>query len=273
MSLDNPLFIGVLLIVVGLAFALFAYAIFLNRGGAEQSDADEPIEEANEVDDEAQVNELVEEPEALEAEELESPPSVIPEDQLEGLSEDDSYLEEIAAGEARTESEKIGDERDPEPQVAPMAEATVLEEPSTAQVPVAMLFRDEVTGSLIVRVGEQEYRRPSEIQDPTDKRNIEFAAIDLAGWFAEELQSRVETPAPESIPDSQEFGMVAQINSILERNLAEADPNLQAVRLLDDSFGGVRVLIGLETYDLEQVPDEEIKRMIREAVAEWEASQ
>jgi hypothetical protein len=33
------------------------------------------------------------------------------------------------------------------------------------------------------------------------------------------------------------------------------------------------VLIGVQGYDLEEVPDPDVQRVIRESVAEWEARQ
>lgn len=267
MNLDNPLFIGVLLIVVGLAFALFAYAIFLNRGDEEGAETPSEAEagDSHPVDSEGVIEPAAETDAALAqeveiaAEEPELPPG---QDELPP----DPYLERIEAGREQTEPEPEavhGDlpELKPEPPREPQ------------QLPVAMLLRDEVTGSIIVKVGDQAYRRPEDISDPALKRNIEFAAIDLAAWFAVEMG--VGAPASESKPGSepQPEGMVAQINTILERNLANSDLRDQAVRLIDDSSGGVRVLIGLDTYDLDEVPDQEISRMIRTAVAEWEASQ
>ena len=268
MNLDNPLFIGVLLIVVGLAFALFAYAIFLNRGDEEEAETPSEAEadDFHPADSEGAI-EPTEETEAaiaqaveIAAEEPELPPV---QDELRP----DPYLERIEAGREQTEPE-------PEPVHSDLPELKSEPPPRVPkQLPVAMLLRDEVTGSIIVQVGDQAYRRPEDISDPALKRNIEFAAIDLAAWFAVEMGAGIPTSESKPGSEPQPEGMVAQINLILERNLANSGQRDQAVRLIDDSSGGVRVLIGLDTYDLDEVPDQEISQMIRTAVAEWEASQ
>jgi hypothetical protein len=67
--------------------------------------------------------------------------------------------------------------------------------------------------------------------------------------------------------------MVQQINDILQRKLAEVSGPSRGVRLLEGAGGALRVFIGLQSYSFEDVPEEDVKRMIRDAVAEWEAKQ
>jgi hypothetical protein len=65
--------------------------------------------------------------------------------------------------------------------------------------------------------------------------------------------------------------MLDQINAILERKLALSPELPQGVRLAPSPEGGVRVLIGLQAYPLDQVPDAKINQLIRESVTEWES--
>jgi len=135
---------------------------------------------------------------------------------------------------------------------------------------VARLLRDEVTGSLLIGVGTRLYRTADELRDSADWLRMESAARDLQVWFA----SRPRTMAVEerrSVEAVKRAGsMLDQINAILERKLALAPELPQGVRLAPSPEGGVRVLIGLQAYPLDQVPDAKINQLIRESVSEWE---
>lgn len=64
--------------------------------------------------------------------------------------------------------------------------------------------------------------------------------------------------------------MLDQINAILERKLALVPELPQGILLAPSPEGGVRVLIGLQSYALDQVPDAKINQLIRKSVSEWE---
>jgi hypothetical protein len=64
--------------------------------------------------------------------------------------------------------------------------------------------------------------------------------------------------------------MIDQINTILERKLAESPQGLKGVRLVEGTGGALRVFVGLQSYAFDEVPDPEVRKVIREAVAEWE---
>jgi hypothetical protein len=83
--------------------------------------------------------------------------------------------------------------------------------------------------------------------------------------LARALQSDVRTPAP--APKS----IAAQIDEILQEMLENSPLESRAIRLLELPTKGMVVMVGLDQYEgVEAVPDEEIKAMIRSAVAEWE---
>jgi hypothetical protein len=65
--------------------------------------------------------------------------------------------------------------------------------------------------------------------------------------------------------------MVVQIDVILQEKLIAADMQKWAVRLVEFPNRGMVVMVGLEQYDgIDEVPYERVRKMIREAVAEWE---
>jgi hypothetical protein len=65
--------------------------------------------------------------------------------------------------------------------------------------------------------------------------------------------------------------MAGQIDEILQKKLENTPYENLGIRLADTPSHGVVVMVGLNKYDgIESVPDETIRTLIREAVAEWE---
>jgi hypothetical protein len=137
-------------------------------------------------------------------------------------------------------------------------------------IPVATLLRDEVTGRLVVQVGPQQYTTAGDLKASKDWMRVERAASDLAGWTAPPPSDRAAAAKREEPAAPRPASMIDQINAIFERKLAASPQSHRGIRLSTGLDGGVRVLIGLQSYTLDQVPDPEISRMIRESVAEWE---
>jgi hypothetical protein len=147
--------------------------------------------------------------------------------------------------------------------------------PDRRLFPVVTLLRDEVTGALALQVGPRVYTDPKELRDSSDWTRVEFAARDLGRWV--EGQSslpptrRVEDRRSEDAPRAG--SMIEQINHILEAKLASQPASARAVRLAEGPGGSVRVYIGMQPYGVDEVPDPAVRAAIREAVAEWEATQ
>ena len=66
------------------------------------------------------------------------------------------------------------------------------------------------------------------------------------------------------------LSMIEQIDDILQRKMTEMAGAPQGVRLVEGAGGSLRVFIGVQSFAFEDVPDADVKRLIREAVAEWE---
>jgi hypothetical protein len=154
-------------------------------------------------------------------------------------------------------------------------------------IQIATLLRDEVTGELIVQVGPRRYQKVTEIDNDSDRRKIEYALADLTQWYgpisvtprstANVPSTTTSTPASISVESDDRpvsgGSMIDQINAIIDRKLEKAGMNAKGVRLVPESSGGLRVLVGIQSYPVDEVPDADARRIIREAVAEWEASQ
>ncbi len=157
--------------------------------------------------------------------------------------------------------------------------AKAQEDPSTHMedaVSIAGLLRDRKTGEMIVKVGDQEYSKAADIEDADVRVNLEIAAADLIQWISprdatKPLPQEAVSSKPEQA-DAKPKGMIEGINEILERrgSIGEAP---QGLKLFTGLKGMVRVYVGVESYEVDDVPDKKISRVIKEAVEEWEARQ
>jgi hypothetical protein len=243
MILDNSLVIGIVLIGIGLSLAAIVYVVFSRRRSEDETEEGEP---SPYEDMKADIPEIVE-PEIPTHKPVSAPrpPSIEPEPL-----------------------------RDTPPQTPVIPSPTP--EPQRAnrrRIPVATLLRDEVSGDIIVKVGDREYRTIAELRLSDDLTRVEFAASDLAKWFSKTpADQRTSEPDQELVtqkPDS----MIGQINAILQEKLTDQIGGSKAVRLIEGPGGAVRVLIGVHSFNLDDVPDGEVSKLIREAVTAWEESQ
>lgn len=79
------------------------------------------------------------------------------------------------------------------------------------------------------------------------------------------------TIAKEDRPSTPANSIVAQIDSILQTRIAGTSMEERGVFLAQSPEGGVMVYVGLNKFmGVDEVPDEEIKSVIRAAIAEWE---
>ena len=249
MNLDSQLLLGLVLIAIGIVLAVLAYTFVVSRRDDEVATKEPKIEAAD-------VPTISVEPEAPRAQPP-APPVAIA----------------APAPELATAKPTPPPARPQMPLPAPPPPATASSLKRT--FPVATLLRDEVTGKLLVEIGEREYANVKELRDSKDYGRVEFAAADLARWFGSAPTTRIADRADVARADREEpvkpKSMIEQINEILERRLAEAPGVQRGVRLMEGSGGALRVLIGLQGYNFDDVPDTEVRRIIREAVAEWEA--
>jgi hypothetical protein len=261
MTPDNNLVIGVVLIGIALILAFLAYYILTSS--RQEEEIDEEMEAEAESDVFTADQEIAED-------EPEEPKS----------SQDDEEVdrEEVPAPESEAQPEQpsiLETELQETTEDEPEQETNLLEESKTDRVtiPVATLMRDEVTGELIVQVGDQEYSTADELKASDDWTRVEFAASDLIKWLTRvELNDQIPEIEREKAPP-QPTSMIEQINEILKEQLAHAPEENKAIRLIEGPGGTVRVLVGVHSYAFDEVPDADVQRVIREAVAAWEEVQ
>jgi hypothetical protein len=251
--IQNSLLWGVVLIGVGLALALIAYAVMLNRREPEASAPSD--EEGLEAEVEA---EAPEEPEPVQASAAPAPPPA------------PAAPVPVPAAPAPTVSPA------PSTPVVGPAAATPPPPPTVASgrrlLPVAVLLREDVSGALVVQVADRVYRKADELRGSYDWARVESAAADLARWTGGAAPTSRSAPPARDETSPKGGTMIEQINEILEQKLAAAENVPKGVRLAAGPGGIVRVYIGVQGYSLDEVPDAAVRQLIRQAVAEWEAS-
>ena len=232
--MDNPLMVGILLIIVGIAVGLIAVALVLNRREGRM---------ATELDLESEAEE-------------DQAPSDAEDSEEQSTAEEDEEQAEVDEEGPQLEAEKLEGPPDETPRERHL---------------VAEIYREDVTGRLIIRAGDHEYSDGKQIENEAERRRLAYAASDLADWFQGEFEIGGRPAATSSQQRSSPEGMLQEINKILQRSLVSTPE--RGVRLSPDAVGGVKVLIGVKSYAIDDVPDKEIRDLIRQAVAEWEAGQ
>lgn len=250
--MDNQLLLGVILIVVGIALALLAYAFILNR--REQDDGPQP---APPVEERAPAEQPSMPPAEPPVAHPPAPQPVAP-----------------AIAQAATVAPAPSPAPSPAPPLvpppAPPAPVSTPPMPSRRTLAVATLLRDEVTGKISVLVGGREYTSVDELRASRDYARVEYAAADLVQWLgAAAVRERSAERAKDEAKKPQ--SMIQEIDAILQRKLAETPGGPRGVRLVEGAGGSLRVFHGVQSYAFEDVPEDEIKRLIREAVSEWES--
>ena len=269
--MNSQLMIGVLLIAAGILLAVVAYWVISGGGSAKKPESTDEVN--GEEDPGAAVIETdAPDPLTLDNEDISNDIPDLPDDVQTSTEQDIlETTDDIAPEDAKPvpEAGSLDEEEDEEEQ----AGKPDLEPQAGPRIPIATLLRDDVTGQLIVKVGDTEYRNPDDLRASNDWTRVEFAASDLQTWIIKESpsQPRVELE-PEPV-EPKPTSMIEQINVILQEKIEASDRSHLGVRLLESPSGAARVLIGVQSYDLADVPDEDIRQLIQEAVAIWEATQ
>ncbi len=251
---------GIILIVVGLASALIAAALIL-REREKKSPEDAAVKQPD-------ISISEEDWPGPDAKEAPQPP----------ISASDKRL----ADNAVISSPQSAEPRKIEPE-KPIS-------PDKVTYSIATICRDEISSAIVIRVGDQEYRSTEELRSSPDWNRVQYAANDLVEWLrggqsphktAAPMHKRSRSETHEAISDQaieqpnnkasqSPPRMIDAINEILKRKAA-GGASKYAIRLYEGSNGILRVFIGAESYDFEQVPDPEVRKLIQESVAEWEA--
>lgn len=285
MNLSTELLVGIILIALGILLGAAAYMVLSSRkeetSEAEdesgEMDADEEFEPASfeeaVIDDEPAPGTEAGQPADAEIAEAFEVPAVKEIAELPSTADEEAVEDESQPEAVEITHFNEGDEHPAQtPDVPEDQKSKAFPKPEAGpRIQVATLLRDEVSGALIVQVGSREYRTADELRDSGDWTRVEFAASDLSKW----IDRPVERPSVDRDAESGDrvkpTSMIEQINEILQEKIVTSGQSHLAVRLIEGLEGTAKVLIGVHSYELGEVPDESINNLIREAVADWEA--
>jgi hypothetical protein len=148
------------------------------------------------------------------------------------------------------------------------------------------VWRDALSQRLMIQMDGNVYRNPGELNGEQRLRLAHLVgeanawmppkvSQPLAVGLDPSISGSVAQPLPDNIDKSKvdlpQQSIAAQIDEILQKKLVETPLAGRGIKLVELPGQGMVVMVGLEKYsDLTLVPDEEVRAMITEAVAEWE---
>jgi hypothetical protein len=181
---------------------------------------------------------------------------------------------------------------------------------SDDRVEVLRMLRPLGGGSLQVEMGGKTLNSAAKL-NADQHAQVSMAMVDLYAWLEEGNQPppKLEKPLspPSTVPAEQgesrtkkpvkaptlnvfkalartakkevtekievaPLSLAAEIDDILQEKLEGSPQEERGIRLMDLPNQGMVIMIGLEKFtDVEAVPDEAIRGLLNEAVAEWEA--
>jgi hypothetical protein len=75
----------------------------------------------------------------------------------------------------------------------------------------------------------------------------------------------------DEIEDMKTFSVVDEVNDILQKKLIGSPLAGKGIHLMDNHKNEIRFWVGLNSYnDAEEIPDQEVRDIIKESVKEWE---
>jgi hypothetical protein len=268
--MSNQLMIGVLLIAAGILLAMVAYWVISGGGSAKEP---ESVEEAKIGEEPEPAGTEAGDPDTLVSEDKDVSDEIpdLPDKVQTSAEQDDlETTDEIAPEELPTAD--LHSEAEEEAAVEKADKPDFQPQPGS-HISIATLLRDELSGQLIVRVGDKEYHNPDDLRASSDWNRVEYAASDLQNWVSRDALDQPRVDREVEIVEPKPMSMIEQIDAILQEKIDSSGRSHLGVRLLESPSGAVRVLIGVQSYDLADVPDDDVRRLIQEAVAIWEADQ
>jgi hypothetical protein len=176
------------------------------------------------------------------------------------------------------------DDADPEPE----AESSAASPPADA----LYIWRDSETKDFVLQFGERVYRSSDDLT-PREKETFSALFDRMKTWLGVSTAPPEASPiGPISQPEEEKpsitaagvissmvpsgpepppSSIVAQIDEILQKKLAASSLKDRGIALQETIKGGMQIIVGLEKYDdIDSVPEEEIRVIIRASVSEWE---
>ena len=155
------------------------------------------------------------------------------------------------------------------------------------------VLRESSSGEIVVEVGGQTYRHLTYIARPEERQQV-LAAVAALQRFASGVPRAPKaagraTSVEEAPPTEEDFleelavvdrppekptlrSFVDQIDDVLQLKLREAHISVEGgVHVKEGPGGDLEFIVGYRVYEsLDQVPDADVRNLIRAAVQEWD---
>lgn len=159
--------------------------------------------------------------------------------------------------------------------------------------PEALALFERLSGALKLRIDGEIVEYKSDISPEQQKRLINLV-VSLRPWLEGVKRADITEPLPADakIPTTPQppikvsleidselenlalanLSMVEQIDRVLQKKLGGHPLEKRGIALRSALDGSLLVQVGLEEYEwIDDIPDQPIQEIIREAIAEWEA--
>jgi hypothetical protein len=149
----------------------------------------------------------------------------------------------------------------PLPEEEPALSAMPVEEPVTTSPEIYQMGEEWVPAESVPLEPRSDYTPPFMIEPAQEVKPVSTKLPDVVGGIL--------NPAPKHVPEFKSIAM--QINDILQDRLAGSAFEARGISVNDGPDRGVMVTLDGEKYPgVKDVPDEEVRNLIRSAVLEWE---
>jgi hypothetical protein len=149
----------------------------------------------------------------------------------------------------------------------------------------ARLWRDPLSQRLMIEMDGEVYKNPGEMGNELRLRLAHLVG-EAGAWMPRKASLETQAARPVASPllevqlqpekgkpvkEAATQSIAAQIDKILQGKLEGSPLAGRGIKLVELPEQGLVVMVGLEKYtDLTLVPDEDVRSVIGEAVAEWE---
>lgn len=273
MNPENASFLGFVLLLVGIALAIIGYAIYLNLRADKASDSPEGEEDSNTA------NSILDEDSSeisAETQDEDSDEGNLANQVLVSPTDPDTD-EPQKEGPEFLEMESM----DPSTDDNNDEKSSIVISDKPELIPSATLFREGVTGRIVVKVGDRQYSDVQSLKNSKDWSRVKSLSSDLNDWIEDK-------PAPSSEPRkdgkieqalyptgqvSDSDSMIVQINEILDKKVKTMQGEEREIKLVEGAVGALEVRVGLEKFPIDDVPYADVRDLIQDAVSQWENSQ
>jgi len=113
---------------------------------------------------------------------------------------------------------------------------------------------------------ERPESKPLDLKPATSREETPSTSLNPLKIFGQSLK-----PLEKTTSDAPDLSIVAQIDEILQAKLAGTQLDEKGIHLIEGPDQSMVVQVGLQTYsEIDEVPDNQVRQLIRLSVAEWE---